>query len=164
MALIAPMLILLIFGILEFGVVFNDASAQRQGVREAARQAAVANFGPTATCSLTGVPSTTDQEIRNLMCLTKAQPDVGSNARVKVAFLDPTLTAEAPDGLATGNSILVCVAKPMSSTTGLFAPLLNSRHHRARAAYRIEQIPADADEKLAGAETHPPGANWSWCI
>ena len=44
-ALVVPILLLLVFGIIEYGLWFSDSLSTRQGVREAARQGVVANFG-----------------------------------------------------------------------------------------------------------------------
>ena len=43
-ALVAPILLLLVFGIIEYGLWFSDSLATRQGVREAARQGVVAQL------------------------------------------------------------------------------------------------------------------------
>ena len=53
-ALVMPLLFLLLFGIVEFGINMNDYQAIRQGVRDAARQAVVADYG-TGSCA----PATT---------------------------------------------------------------------------------------------------------
>ncbi len=65
MAIVVPLLLLLVFGILDFGVfLFRDIELT-QGVREAGRQGAVALYnGGNAACNV-GTP--TD----NLVCLTK---------------------------------------------------------------------------------------------
>ena len=49
-ALVMPLLFLLLFGIVEFGINMNDYQAVRQGVRDSARQAVVADYG-TGTCA-----------------------------------------------------------------------------------------------------------------
>ena len=49
-ALVMPLLFLLLFGIVEFGINMNDYQSLRQGVRDAARQAVVADYG-TGSCA-----------------------------------------------------------------------------------------------------------------
>ncbi|MFZ0325569.1 MAG: TadE family protein, partial [Actinomycetes bacterium] len=68
-ALVAPILLMILFGILEYGLWFSDSLSMRQGVREAARQGVVANFG-TAGCTLVGSTGAS-ANIQGLMCTTK---------------------------------------------------------------------------------------------
>ena len=46
-ALILPVLLLILVGIIEFGSIYSKVISMRQGVREAGRQGSVANFGST---------------------------------------------------------------------------------------------------------------------
>ena len=48
-ALVMPILMLIVFGILQYGLWFNDSISSRQGVREAARQGVVRNFPSCGT-------------------------------------------------------------------------------------------------------------------
>src|SRR4051812_13660919 len=85
-ALVLPLLILVVFGVIEFGATFNDYQAVRQGTREAAREGAVGTFGPavTSSCHLTGAEEASTN-IKQLMCLTKSEIGLdGSELRVKV--------------------------------------------------------------------------------
>lgn len=50
-ALVAPILFLVMFGILQYGLWFNDSLNTRQGVRETARMGVVGNLGATTGCS-----------------------------------------------------------------------------------------------------------------
>ena len=49
LAIVLPLFVLLIFGVIEFGMVYNNDISLRQGAREAARQGAVGTFGPAST-------------------------------------------------------------------------------------------------------------------
>ena len=71
-ALVVPVLLLLVFGIIEYGLWFSDSARRRQGVREAARQGVVGNFG-TESCDLTGASG--DANAQALMCT--AQDRIG---------------------------------------------------------------------------------------
>src|SRR6478752_9850327 len=75
LAIILPIFLLLVFGVIQFGITYNNLITLRQGTREAARQGAVGNFGSTTSCSLNGATGSTD--IQKLMCLAKQQ--VGLN-------------------------------------------------------------------------------------
>ena len=58
-AFICPILFLLIFGIIDFGSVYNDLISLRQGVREGARQGSVGVFGGSTSCQLQGATGST---------------------------------------------------------------------------------------------------------
>ena len=74
-ALIAPLFIMLVFGMNDFANTFNDYNSVRQGVREGARQAVVA--------SLTDTGCTTGTSSARVACVTKAR--IGLDAtRTKV--------------------------------------------------------------------------------
>jgi Flp pilus assembly protein TadG len=53
-ALVIPLFLLVLFGIIDFGLALNDYNSVRQGVREGAREGVVGEFGATCTGSLTG--------------------------------------------------------------------------------------------------------------
>ena len=48
-ALVVPVLVALLLGILDYGMIFTDSVSVRNGVREAARKGVVSNFG-TGSC------------------------------------------------------------------------------------------------------------------
>lgn len=170
-ALVAPILFTLIFGIVDYGLVLSDNIGLRQGVREAARQGTVADFGTTESCGLqlSGSAST---EMKKLMCLTKARSDVpAADVRVAIRF-DPAssgLSAAgaypagtgAPPSGPVGNGLIVCAISPMTSRTGYFAPTMNGRYMRSRVVMRIEKAAGTAQSPAQ--EVDPSGANWSWC-
>lgn len=164
-ALILPLLILVVFGVIEFGATFNDYQAVRQGTREAAREGAVGTFGPaydtaptSTNCHLTGVSGATDN-IKNLICLTKQQIGLdGSKVRVKILSGASDFTSAGT--FSKDDSIIVCAQYPLTSVTSLFSPFLGGKYLRSKAAIRIEKSDIIA---TGGEETPPSGGNWSWC-
>ena len=85
LAIILPIFLLLVFGVIQFGITYNNLITIRQGTREAARQGAVGNFGSTTSCSLTGVTGSPSTDVQKLMCLAKQQIGLSyANTRVKV--------------------------------------------------------------------------------
>ena len=85
LAIILPIFLLLVFGVIQFGITYNNLITIRQGTREAARQGAVGNFGSTTSCSLTGVTGSPSTDVQKLMCLAKQQIGLKyANTRVKV--------------------------------------------------------------------------------
>ncbi len=153
-ALILPLLLLILVGILEFGAVYNKVISMRQGVREAGRQGSVANFG-NASCPVTA-GQTADQNRDDLICVVKDQAGVGEQVKVHVAF---------ETSYVAGNGVVICAVYPLQSLTGLFQPFLNGRYSKTRAQFRIETVPDPPAAGLSsgGADTDPTGAAWGWC-
>lgn len=151
-AFVVGPLLLLVFGTIDFGWAFNDHQALRAGVRDAARSAAVAEYGSTTDCGLAGV-TTTDVNTRELLCATKAAVGLGDDTRVKVLLGD--------DGYQRGAPLVLCAQLPLRSVTGMFTEVLDGRVLSARVEMRIEKTTA---ELVVSAEEQPlPGNDWSAC-
>ena len=149
-ALILPVLALLLFGIAEFGIAFNNLNNLRQGTREGARQGVVATPDPDTSCPLAGVSPNT--ATRELMCTVKDRVGLDpSRLRVQISF--PTTNAE-------GESMLVCTHYPLESITGMFSAILDGGVHTTEVLMRIET--ADEDYEAA-AETPVGGTTWDSC-
>jgi hypothetical protein len=148
-ALIVPLLLLLVFGIIEYGLWFTDSVSARQGVREAARQGVVGNFGDN-TCSLTGASG--DANSLALMCT--AQERIGGITG------DPAIMVSAPEGWARGKPLVVC-SQMKAGVTGI-VPLPSNRIIRSEVEMSIELTTPDT-QFLGGSETPPAGSDWSWC-
>lgn len=145
-ALVSSILMVLVFGILQYGLYFNDANSLRQGVREAARAAVVENF------AYPGCTTGTNSE--RLVCGTKAQIGGVTGA--------PEVIVRAPDGWARGNSLRVCAAFNSQGAVGLL-PMPNSGNLRALTQMTIEQEGEKATWADASSATDPTGGSWSWC-
>lgn len=151
-AFVVPIVILLVFGTIEFGFAFNNANQLRQGVREGARQGVVSNYGPTSVCSdLVGAP--TDTETRRLMCLVKDRIGISPMQDVRVSIRFNT-------SYTVGQGLVVCAQYPLDSLTGMFDPFLNGEQ-KSKVEMRLEQAPAGG--LVAGSETPPTGGDWTWC-
>ena len=150
-ALVVPVLALLVFGMCEFGIGFNNLNSLRQGTREGARQAVVANFGGDSTCTITGAPS--NSELRELICLTKERVQLNNGDEIRVLL-------EFEGDYEPGNSLRLCTMYPLSSITGMFAPVLDGRVLTTEVEMRVEQIDEDL---VAGGETALSGHTWAFC-
>ena len=106
-ALVMPVLFLLLFGIIDYGMLFFDSIGLRQGAREGARQAVVQRYA--AGC--TGTPKA------KIVCTTKASTELTLGA--------PVVKVIAPDGWVQGKQLTVCVQTKESSLTG-FVPFPSS--------------------------------------
>jgi hypothetical protein len=151
--LVVPLVCLLLFGIIEFGVIWSNQISFRQGVREAARTGVVANFGSTSSCSLHGTTGAS-ADMQKLMCTTKNRIGMSaSNVYVKVLF-DSTY--------AQGQGVVVCAQAPIKSYTGMFAPFLNGKFYKTKVEMNIEQT-SSVTETAGQEDVSGIGGSWSWC-
>jgi len=153
--LVAPLLFMVLFGIISYGLWFDDSLNLRQGVREAARQAVVGNFGTTTSCgasySVTLPADSTDMQ--ELICQTKEQVS---------AITGPTsVMVEAPNGWNVGDQLLVCAMVKANAVPDL-VPLPNDRVIRWKTTMSIE-VAAPGQQEPMLQEIPPTGADWSWC-
>lgn len=132
MAIALPLLLLLVFGIIEFGIAWFDNHSISQGVRETARRGIVLDFdGDVSACA--GQPTAGEQ----LACQAGHVIGVdGAGVRVEST------------GTEQGDEISVCAAVTYDALTGLLNPFLDGRVLASSAEMRLEQ---DA----------PPGTNLS---
>jgi hypothetical protein len=150
-ALVAPVLLLLVFGIIEYGLWFSDSLNTRQGVREAARQGVVQSFGDTTSCGLIG--ATGDDNSKKLMCTAQN--------RISGITGDPAVKVMAPEGWFRGKPLIVCSQLKVGIGTGII-PLPNDRIIRSEVQMSIENA-TPAPPFTGGQETAPAGADWMWC-
>ena len=142
-ALITPILFLMLFGIVQYGIYFYDAAGARTGVREAARQGVVKSFPACGS-------ATNDYD--KLKCNTKNMIDaVAGDTYVKVS---------APDGWAKGKRLIVCSIVVTDGAIG-FLPMPNGGVIQSKTQMSIEVDGAPSG--TASADTAPTGSNWSWC-
>jgi Flp pilus assembly protein TadG len=136
-ALALPFLVLLIAGMVDFGLLFNDTQSLRQGVREAVREATAnpSQFESVSsvTCqNLSPVPTTGSGCFQEFI-----QKRTGLSAsRLSVSW--------SPSGDTTaGATFQVCARYTTASVTGIAAPFLPSVVH-ADVSARMEQNVTDA--------------------
>jgi hypothetical protein len=160
LAIILPLFVVLVFGVIEFGLTYNNYITVRQGTREAARQGAVGNFGSTTTCSLTGVSGSPSTDVQKLMCLAKNQIGLSyANTRVKIMSGSADFTA--PGTFQKGEALIVCTEYPVDSMAKFVSPVLGGAVLKTKTAMRIET--SYTANETSGQETALSGGNWSWC-
>lgn len=150
-AVVFPVFMFIAFGVIEFTMAMTDYNALRQGVREGARNAVVADFGSDTSCPVTGggTPST---GTRQLICLVKERADLDpSRLRVRI---------EWPGTYTPGQPIIVCSAFPLQSITGFMSPFLDGRMLRTEVEMRLEQINPGLTQF---SESLPSNGSWDWC-
>jgi Flp pilus assembly protein TadG len=160
LAIILPIFVVLVFGLLEFGITYNSYIALRQGTREAARQGAVGNFGSTTTCSLTGLTGSPTTDVQKLMCLAKSQTGLSfANTRVKVLSGNADFTTAGT--FTKGDSLIVCTEYPVDAAAKIVSPLLGGAILKTKTSMRIETNYSVTE--TGGQESALGGGDWSWC-
>jgi Flp pilus assembly protein TadG len=149
-AIIAPFLILLVFGMIDFGVAFADYQNVRSGTREAARLGVVNDLENAPTCVINGAtisppaePSTPTEATNALVCKAKNRIALDENeAKVEIDVTGP----------AIGDRLRVCVSFPVSSLTGVTAGFLTGRVLTSAVTMRLEQVPIYSSYTEPGTE------------
>lgn len=142
-ALVMPILFLLLFGIIDYGMLFFDSIGLRQGAREGARQAVVQRYASGCT---------TGTAAAKIVCTTKASTELTLGS--------PVVKVVAPDGWVQGKQLIVCVQSKESSLTG-FVPFPASGILQTKTTLSIEEAGTVIDP--TSQETAPTGGNWTWC-
>jgi Flp pilus assembly protein TadG len=126
-AVLAPLLILLLFGIIEFAWLFSQNLDARHGAREGARIAAVDEFVDTDSSGAVS-PAETAQQVCTRM----------DSAAISGA--GGTLITTTRTGTTVGSDITVTVDSPPQSLTGLFTSFIPSTLRLvATTTIRLEQ-------------------------
>lgn len=174
-AMAFPILVLLMMGVIDFGVNYGNKVQSTHAAREGARAGSVGRVGTDADCDIYG--TTVSIEVTRLVCLTKARTHMDDrNVRVRIAYMDGSgrYTNDFSDAtrLANKYSIMVCVASRAYSLSGMLTPIFDGKFHHARAVIKTGTTPWATDVPGVGtvysyvpqfAETPMTGDSWSWC-
>jgi hypothetical protein len=158
-AIVLPLFILFVFGVIEFGLTFNNYISLRQGVREAAREGAVGNFGTSTSCSLTGSTGASN-DIKKLMCTTKNQIGLG-NSNTRVMILSGNSTFNGSGSFNAGDTLIICAMYPVDGAASIASPVLGNAVLKTKTSMRIETQYTSTE--TGGSETALSGSNWNWC-
>jgi Flp pilus assembly protein TadG len=161
-ALVLPVLLLILFGIIDYGLYFGDALDTRAGVASATRQAVVNSFD--TTCTAPGAFAA-GSDSGHLACMVEARTSpLSGKTYVKVILpTDATNPTSTATGWYPGESVVVCEATAATGVTG-YVPLPKKGVIRVKLVTQIEQHPTDATQLDAGgADATPPGGWDSWC-
>jgi Flp pilus assembly protein TadG len=138
-ALIVTLFLMLVFGMIEFGVDFNNYIALRNGSREAARMGVVNDLSNAPSCKINGVtvtppakPTSQTDATNALICKAKSRIGLaGSQTKISVTVPNPTI----------GGTLQLCADYPVSSITGLVAPFVSGKTMVSNVTMRLEQVP-----------------------
>lgn len=155
-ALVVPVLVLLLFGMIDYGLYFTNRLAVQQGAHAAAREAAIAqtSSGPPG-CTDRNWVGTPNLPTQRLGCVIAdgTRPVVGT-IYVKVV---------PPAGLwKKGKTLKICEMVKTDGLTG-FVPLPDGGVVNSRSVVAIEQDRSVPDTPEAAEEILPSGLSWSWC-
>ncbi len=128
-ALVLPVFALLLFAMIDFGLVFGGFITLRNGVEAGARLASVDQYTYTGS----GCPSSTDPTTE-MVC----------NIANRIGSMTGTSSGTLKIGIMynTGNvddNVTVCANVGLHATTGLTAPFLNGRTMSSTSTIRLEQ-------------------------
>jgi hypothetical protein len=147
-ALASSVFFLIVFGIVQYGLYFNDALNVRQGVREAVRQGVVAM--PIADDECGGPGMAWDK----LRCYTAAQ--------VGAVTGDTQVHLVVPNGWQKPDPLIVCAAVHSDGGIGLL-PMPDDGVITSVARMSIEQDAAPPSGSPANTDPDPTGRGWAWC-
>lgn len=131
-ALVLPLVLLLVFGIIEFSATYNNSISVRNGTREGARMAVVNDLSGDSTCSAGAMA---------IVCKTKER--IGLDAsKTKVGI--------RLDGTGVGDTVTVCATFPAFNITGVMQPFLGNTTVSSTVTMRLEQAPTFASYTADG--------------
>jgi len=146
-ALIVTFFLLLVFGMIEFGLDYNDYIAVRNGSREAARMGVVNDVAAAPSCTLNGVavtppanPTSAPDSTNALLC----------KAKDRIGLEESSLKVEIVAGVNPGDTLKICASYPVHSITGLIAPFVEGKQLVSKVSMRLEQTPKFSDYSAEG--------------
>lgn len=148
-ALVLPLLMLVMLGIVDLGMRLADGHALEDGIRDATREVVVGNTGGDAGCVIVSSTSP-NTETAEMICLVKDRVGLPeSDVRVRIVV--------GAGGAVTGEPLLVCAQYPGDSFTGLL-PQFGSDALTARTVLRLE---VDSPVQSFAETSHAGG--WPQC-
>jgi Flp pilus assembly protein TadG len=141
-ALLVSIFVTLLFGIIDYGLYFNDSISTRNGVREAARQGVVSTWSTATACN-------SGDSLVRVKC--QAKQNIGAlhgTATAKVYVQDGTWTK--------GKALVVCAKVTGSAVIGL-VPTPSETRSRVEMAIENESVTP------TGVMTTQDSGDWSWC-
>jgi hypothetical protein len=144
-ALVSGVLFLLLFGIIQYGLFFNDSLNTRQGVREAVRQGVVKNF--SAGSGATDMAKLVDITGKQINPLTG----------------DVYVRVKPPSPWKKGSPLTVCALVKSDGGIGML-PMPNGGWIKSKTQMSIEQdTPAASGSTTSTSPVPADFPGWAWC-
>lgn len=161
-ALVLLPLCLIIMGIIDFGWIFKNYIGAQSGVRDAARQVAVGNYGTDSTCTLTGAGSLSTQ-VKQVLCLVHDNDGINDDAHTRVALVVGDSAHQSSGGYVQNQPITICEQYQVQSLTGAFGYITSAIHGVVtKTTTIIESTNPSALPSGLSAETSLGGSfNWA---
>ncbi len=151
-ALVLPLVILLLMGMIDFGFGLANLNSMRHGTRESVRRAVVADVGSYSGCIIASGSPTVSGDTQKLVCQVKAQTGLPeSKLRVKVFV---------PKSHIEGDPLILCTQYPLESITGMFSSMLNNKTVQTEVHMRIEKTSSDG---AIVSFTELASSDWGFC-
>lgn len=151
-AIVVPLLLALLFGVIDYGLWFNDSIGVRQDAATTVRTAVVlGKYNNTVCDSKTGMDK--------VACGLKQSMSDSTGAGVGRTYARVFTTG---DIWARGSELVVCGMVEAKSFTG-FVPLPGGGLIRSRASMSIENINPYPSSTQYMDDTDPSGEGWGWC-
>ena len=166
LALVLPVFLTLILGIVDLVTAFDQQIGLRGGVREAAWNGSRGIFGAPAdpACALTFGNVVPDANTQAVMCMVKRRSGLDPvGTRVRVRFVD--LDDPAARGrYRNGQGVMVCAMQRVPSVTGFVSSLVGARFQRARLTTVVLSVDPAVITMGGGAERAlPQSGGWGFC-
>jgi hypothetical protein len=135
--LVLPLTVLILFALIDFGLIFNGYSTMRNGVQAGARLASVNNYSYAGSSLCNG--GSTDPTSQMVCTVTSS---IGSLYGVVPGSLHVgiALTSVMNAG-QSGQNVTVCASGTLNSTTGLLGKLLLGQTMKATSKVLVVQAP-----------------------
>lgn len=144
-AIVVPLLIVLLCGAIDFGLIFGGYQSMENGVASAARAVSLNNYAYTGSATCTGGPTAATA---NVVCNVVA--DLGSltgvntsTLQVGVCFVIPGTALSCSGASAPGTSVtddvVVCAKALMQSTTGLTSVFVSGSYVSTSSRQLMEE-------------------------
>lgn len=140
-ALVLPVFAILLFGLIDFGLVFGSFVTLRNGVATATREGTVnetQSFTGTCSKSSASVTTVTADLVCTIIARIGALPSLTSTG-IAVGIAFPTTSSGTTP--VQGQDLEVCVQGTMKSVTGLMGFVLNGRHMTSSSTIQLEKTP-----------------------
>jgi len=155
--IVAPVLLLLVLGGIDFGIVYSNVIGVRQGISAGAREAAVGQFGTNSTCTLAGAGGFTTDE-KELMCLTHSLDGVNNDATTRV---DIIVGNTGSSTYVVGSQVTICEEYALSSASGYLSRFLSGKVATGSVTDEVQTV--NSSGLASAAETPLAGSSWSFC-